>query len=344
MGRKIVIAAGALAVFAGLAEVFGGYVSWQRENPGLAISRLFRGAQERFAKGHSESAPQVFVETSGRNPFSGFPWSAGSLALHPFIDYTNAYSKVGAFKVDYFGFRNESNLYFGSQDSRLIVLTGGSEAAGYTHRTTVAQHLERRLGPRYKVLNLAMCGYSLANEINAYVHLAHHLKPAVVISYSGYNDLFYGLMGPSKFKELGLNYNKTLELFLHQYHNPGLARTVTAPPWILNERGSELIVDGYLRNVDKYKSIVEANGGKFVGVVQGYPKGYRDGTERDKVYSRVHALYDELLPKAKKRGLVLVQDDPRLKYVDSVHSTEESSAALAEIFLGALSLTGNQAD
>ena len=79
---------------------------------------------------------------------------------HPVIDFTSVGSHVkNIVPLDYFGFRNETDLYFVKYRTyKLVVITGGSEVAGYTHLTTIAQHLEEYLNSaskiKYKVINL----------------------------------------------------------------------------------------------------------------------------------------------------------------------------------------------
>jgi len=169
-------------------------------------------------------------------------------------------------------------------------MTGGSEAAGFTHTKTIAQNLEEILNSKikntqFKVLNLAMNSYSVPNEINAYTHLAYQLKPEYVITHSGSNDISNSLQSPEKFKKLGLFYNKALEKFwlpilydnVNMVYVPNLdpnASLVTLieyyerKTFLVYKKGLDQVVDSYMMNIKKYKTIVESNEGKLIVGIQ----------------------------------------------------------------------------
>ena len=80
------------------------------------------------------------------NPWTYYPGEDFMMRLHPFIDFTRVITRHGSEKLDYFGFRNDTDLYFSNERNyTLIVITGGSEAAGFTHKKTIAQNLENVL-------------------------------------------------------------------------------------------------------------------------------------------------------------------------------------------------------
>jgi hypothetical protein len=85
------------------------------------------------------------------NPFVTYPGGTQIQKLHPFIDYTMAFSDMfpDDVKLDYFGFWNDEDLYFPKNRTyNLVVLTGGSEAAGYTHKKSISQNLEKILNQK----------------------------------------------------------------------------------------------------------------------------------------------------------------------------------------------------
>jgi len=151
----------------------------------------------------------VLVNPNSDNPFVTYDARPGN-KYHAFVDYSGVHGIYPEqIALDYFGFRNDRDLYFDiDRDYTLVVLTGGSESAGYSHRTTIAEHLEKVLNEvterTCRVLNLGMNSYCLPNEINTYVNLAYHLKPEIVVSHTGWNDFFYARMVPYNFKRLGL--------------------------------------------------------------------------------------------------------------------------------------------
>jgi hypothetical protein len=289
------------------------------------------------------TGPTVRVEDLHDNPFVTYkPLEEKFYRIHPFVDYTGAHSRFAEpTKLDYFGYRNSEDLY--SRDSRdysLIVMTGGSEAAGFSHRTTIAQHLERMLNElgtkTYKVLNLAINSYCLSNEISTYVHLAYHLKPEIVISHTGWNDMLYGMMAPPRFKELGLAYLKLQEDRLHRWYG-NLDTEGQTPEWRYVEHGHEKLVDGYVRNLQKYETIVSGNGGQLIVGIQSY------NTNLDKqhtLYGKMDDLYEQLLRRVAHRdNHVDFSKIKDIEFEDSCHSTENSSLIIARVYFGLVSKT-----
>ena len=177
-------------------ELFVSNLNFRRQHPGQISSawdkinkKIFTPIRHRF----TEDALLKNVDTDG-NPWINYPTAPG-LRFHPFFDYGRVYTKTNSAKRDYFGFRNDTDLYFSDErDYTLIVMIGGSEAAGFSHTKTIAQNLEKILNSKikntqFKVLNLAMNSYVVANEIDTYIHLAYQLKPEYVITHSGSNDI-----------------------------------------------------------------------------------------------------------------------------------------------------------
>jgi len=214
--------------------------------------------------------PDLLMGSDESNPFLPKGENPG-YKYHPFIDYSGVHVQhPETSKLDYFGFRNDRDYYFEREDCLLVVLTGGSESAGFSHKVTIAEHLEKmlleRLGYPTCVMNLSMNSYTTANEINAYVNLAFHLRPDFVISHSGSNDLGYGVLVPPLFRQLGLFYLKHMEYWRERLHhlNPAFDYPLT-----VNHRDLDDITKFYFENLKKYRSIVEANGGAFIGGIQG---------------------------------------------------------------------------
>lgn len=125
------------------------------------------------------------------------------------------WKKNGVNYSDYFDFRDNNTVYFKdkNKDEFLILITGGSEAASYTHEESIIEKIKLKLqknrkfeGKNISVLNLAMSSYTLSNEINTFINLAWHVKPGIVISHSGWNDFMFGPKVPKPFQLLVLHY------------------------------------------------------------------------------------------------------------------------------------------
>jgi hypothetical protein len=301
------------------------------------------------------------------NPFVMYPGGNQIQKLHPFIDYTMAFSDMypDAVKLDYFGFRNDEDFYFDkTKNYKLVVLTGGSEAAGYTHKRNIAQNLEKILNQRssekFKVLNLAMNAYSLSNEINSYVNLAFHLKPEFVIAHSGANDITSGLSMPNKFKELGLNYHKWVEKrwLTRLYHTressiyiPQLQRDKSVvydyvrnkgvPEFVVFESGLDILIERYWRNFKKFQTIVNSNQGKLIIGIQPinldmernskFPI-YFTAPNRDEVLKVWENLYADLCERALNANQLCFDKMGEFEFEDFVHTKDTGSLKIAEIY------------
>jgi hypothetical protein len=266
------------------------------------------------------------------NPFYSDALKPG-YAYHPFFDYSSVHGKFpDDIKLDYFGFRNDRNLYFDEdRDYILVLLTSGSEGAGFSHKTTVAEHLEVILntgsGREVRVLNLAVNSYCISQEISTYVHLAWHLKPEVVISLCGWNDMTYSQMVPLNFKKLGLAYPNFYEGWSATIHPVKPARENI---WTPMEGSDELITECFLKNIEKYRTLVETNGGKFLMGLQGFVEEDKDVLP---IYPRVYSLMKQLSVKIRDRDYAYdftVRKD--MEFVDPVHSNDVSSRLIAETF------------
>lgn len=279
---------------------------------------------------------QVNVDGT-KTPFVQWVEGTGAgLVLHPFIDFTHC-SGPPESQLDYFGFRNPIDYYFARPEGKLVVITGNSEVMGSTHKRPIALRLEEYLNShtndKWHVVNLAMNGYTVPTEINAYVHLAYHLRPDVVISHSLGSDLYFGLMVPMEYKKLGLYYYKAAETWYPQ------VRGITvqgAGKWEVLDGGHDLLADGYLRNARKYRDIVKQNGGRFIlGLQKCDPEAGPNVTPAQrKEWNVVLQLYGEVHAKIGAQQLEYIDFSKvdGLKCVDPIHTTDDSAQIIAEMY------------
>jgi len=351
-------------------ELFVSNLGFRRQHPGQISAAWDKISNKMivpiFQKFNLGDAPLKNIDTEG-NPWVNYPTKPG-LRLHPFIDFTGALTKQGKdqsfsqSELDYFGFRNDTDLYFANKrDYVLIVMTGGSEAVGYAHTKTIAQNLETILNSKvenkqFKVLNLAMNSYAVPNEINAYVHLAYHLKPEYVITHSGSNDLSNSIQIPEKFKMLGLFYKKDVEKHwlprlydsIQMIYVPNLnpedsliskSKYFARKNFLVYEKGLDLVSDSYISNINKYKKIVESNHGKFIAGIQ----PTKHSLERDKplwllqenredVINMLKDMYSDIEQKARELDYIVFNDFGEFDFVDFVHTSDAGSVMSAEIY------------
>lgn len=354
---EVYVAKKLLAIFIGLlsslviAEIIMGYVLFQRDlksGKSALLRAVIRVSTE--IPGASNTTKQLVRinylhrDSSTENPFLSYS-SQDGYKYHPFIDHTNVFSLSDESGVpikisrDYFGFRNHEDLYFSRGPYDLIVITGGSEAAGVSHQKSIAEHLELLLntesGRKYRVLNLGMNSYTVASEINAFINLAYNLHPKYVISHTSWNDVLYSLMVPKKFKELGLNYVKTHEEWLPRLYD--LKKTQDRP-WRLNEDGADMIVPALIKQYAKYKKIVKSNGGEFILGLQAYNREW-DIAKTDHnhnmqmIYERTRELLRQLattLPESQAIAFQVYSD--KLRFVDSIHTDDASARFIARVY------------
>lgn len=321
-----------------ISEIILGYLYFQKENNiSSGWVRLLSKIEAQFTIFHKE---EFFPGKKENINFfiSGFGKKDNNDQVygyrpHPYVNYSNAFGPHIK-SVDYFGYRNSRDLYFDSNRKyKLIVLTGGSEAMGYSHNLSIAELLERKLNNHYKnqktekvqefkVLNLAINSYAIADEISTYVHLAYNLKPEFVISHSGYNDFLYSGFVPKQFsEELGLIFNPKMycwSLRLVNLENcPKNIVWYKANPDANNNK----ILNAYKKNIKKFKTIVETNGGIFIAGLQGH-------VESSSNPNRKHLIerYDLILDSADKIFDINFMNFKEIKYDDNVHSSYKNGA------------------
>jgi hypothetical protein len=262
-------------------------------------------------------------------------------SYHPIIDYSGVFGLYSnRTDLDYFGFRNEVDYYnLKNRTFKLVVMTGSDEVAGYNHKTTISKSLERFLNQNsqakiaYKVINLGMNGYSLSNELNAYLALVYDLKPEYVVSHGGWSSMVNSQNIPREFKHLGLSYHENQVAWLQNLY--GLSDTIQKKILAFGKSGNELIVPAHLKNIQKFKIIVESNNGNFIVGVQGLDfksvknENYKDEGKYDDAFHLLKKLREELNG---QNNFVDFSKFKMLKYPDGIHSTEESSREIARIY------------
>lgn len=264
------------------------------------------------------------------------------------------------FRQDYFGFRNDEDLYFERDPSiRLVVMTGNSELHGVTHRVTIAQLLQRKLrertGENWKVLNLAMRGGSLSYEINYFVHLGQPLKPEVVISHSGWVDMTRVPELPIRFQQSGVWFGFNL---LHSQIWAGKIDFTNwdAPIWNVatpdaDRRYAELTLpQKVISKIGGFADIARASGARFIYGLQ--PSAIQNTRVTPENASKIaeggglsenEASYLRIFPGVHS----LMKEQRHISWIDftevsgiamatnrdTIHTTDASADKIAEVYL-----------
>ena len=261
---------------------------------------------------------------------------------HPFIDFTNVHSAKYKFKKDYFGFRNSKDFFLENNNNFKIIITGGSECAGYTHKITIAEYLENEFKEYFKtkkidVINLCMNSYTILNELQTYLHIGYNLKPDLIISHTGYNDALYSLFVPEKNFEHGLIYFIGHERWknLINMETPRTFKELVNSNMVINFDPS-LFFDVMNFNYKKYERIAKSNGVELIIGLQAHNKDFIFEKNNGQQYRKITNLnMNELNKKFKKINSYKINFFDfydKLTFEDSVHTTTETSKLIARIY------------
>ncbi len=303
-----------------------------------SLNKVPATASKVFPKPLDKYSP--FPSRSQENEFKKYDAVKGRV-YHPAIDYSGVFGLYSdRAKLDYFGFRNEVDYYnLKNRNFKLVVMTGSGEVAGYNHKTTISKSLESFLNQNsqanivYKVINLGMNGYSLSNELNVYLALVYDLQPEFVVSHGGWSSLVNSQNVPREFKHLGLFYHDDQVSWLQKLY--GLSDDFRKRMFAFEKSGNELVVSAHLKNIQKFKTIVESNNGNFIVGVQGLDfkavknENNRDGKKYEDAFHLLEKLREELNGQS---SFVDFSKFKMLKYTDGVYSTEESGREIARIY------------
>jgi hypothetical protein len=180
-------------------------------------------------------------------------------------------------EVNDFGFRIPDNyqlLAKRNANHKLICIFGGSSAYSVfvKKEKSFSYLLEKKLNQEFNdfkvsVLNFGMPSYVILNEIITYTIFAWELKPDMVISFSGYNDMQHGILTDDYLKKkFNLNYSCWLEGWAYklresQYEAPS--------QWHINKQNSIYPTIKALRErIKQFRDTVEAENTRFIYALQ----------------------------------------------------------------------------
>ena len=270
--------------------------------------------------------------------------------------------------VDPFGFRiQEDYLPLASRDKDhfLIAVFGGSAAfsvycqinemfpARLEHKLSLA--LER-IGQRVTVLNFGMHDNVVMQEMMTYLLFAQQLRPDVVISHSGHNDIWYGLRNyPYLVTHHNIIYQQHSEYWSYLLHQEGAVPEEIPAEFNLKQN----ILAAMIARHRQFQEIVEAGGGRFIWGVQpllfdrkiphpreieyleDLTKFLSADPRRRKMYNRVASLIAELPSRVDEEGDFEFVDFPSLfadagpgreLMWDHVHANPEGDDLIAECY------------
>lgn len=270
------------------------------------------------------------------NPFLAFSQGSALPALSPWVGFV-----APPAQHDYFGFRNHhgTGIYYEKDPGDVIVLTGNSEAAGGwgTTQPTLAVYLEEELARRglhYRVLDLAVGGYSLSHELGAYIYYGAQIRPRIVIAHTGFVDLVNGGELPRNFALLGqVPHPDELRMEMRAHFllpfDEGMGMSWTRNPHVSDGD----VVAGFLSEARVYDGAVRGNGGHFILGIQRADIARLEASApkaKEGVLARYEVLRKEL--PGSELDSVWMYDEARIRTMDHVHTDETNGRIVARIY------------
>jgi len=126
-----------------------------------------------------------------------YAWNPPQLPT-PFLNVTLKPGVYGGTVINESGLRSNTTVKDKADGVIRVVITGGSVAFGSgapSNDTTVGGYLQERLGVDYEVLTFACPAWSSTHERIAIENRISVLQPDIVISITGFNDVFWGMIG-----------------------------------------------------------------------------------------------------------------------------------------------------
>lgn len=268
------------------------------------------------------------------SPFVAFAPERG-LIYQPLLGVTGAIFQPRPGRKDYFGYRNYQDHYFKPLADRYVLFFGDSEAVGFGHDKPISECLEeilnRETGESWAVVNLAVNGQSIPYQINAYTTLFYDRRPDFVISHSFVVDINVASRQLSEFRALGYHFMDVEVDWARLVHSEQ-HRFDRAFEWKEFDGDGTAELKGFIKNLRKFRSIVENNGGHFLHGLQIFREGHlpQQNTIVQSAYANLKAdpgLLEgiDTFDFNTVEGLNLLPDDP-------IHTDQQSAYRIAEIY------------
>lgn len=202
-----------------------------------------------------------------------------------FFPYGYLFRYLGYGPINAFGHRlacDPAPLRERPSRHKLILCFGGSSCYSMycLHDEMFSTRLEVKLNEwsrregrdlEFTVLNYGQHGNVVLNELLTYLLFAQSLRPDVVISHSGFNDLMYGqLTDPALVAGQHITYQENLEAWAAMLNGsaadlPG-ERYVEGMRQVQNQPGD--VIDAYLARLRQFAAMVTADGARFLWGLQ----------------------------------------------------------------------------
>jgi hypothetical protein len=226
-----------------------------------------------------------YLESHPFNQYSPRDIATGQSCFY-YFPYGYLNRAIGHGPLNEFGHRidfDTRTLIDRPSDHIVIVVFGGSCAysTACTHEQMFSQVMQRSLNERAKeagspltftVLNYAMPGSVVLNEMITFLLFAARLRPNVVISHSGANDFGYSWgTHPLLLGQYDIVYQQQFEIWSRMLHEPGYDGPRVAIEPRENKQSPApppVVIRAYARRIRHFSSMAHAFGGSFVWGLQ----------------------------------------------------------------------------
>ena len=239
--------------------------------------------------------------------------------------YGSLYNDPGKGPINAFGFRIDGDvkaLVDRDRKHLLVAVLGGSSTFSLfcEYEEMFPRLIEKKLNARFEkapiplsfsVLNFGMHDHVVMQEMITYIVYVLSLKPDFVITHSGHNDIWYGLLNdPFLVNHCEIIYQQHYEKWSHILHRPPSEPEPHKYPDELNL--PQNVLKACVSRHDQFKELVEGLGAKFIWGLQPtiYSKpqrhpneekimayleeGFRLNPSRRQLYERVKLLMEQL--------------------------------------------------
>ena len=293
-----------------------------------------------------------------------------------YFPYGTLYHDAEMGGINEFGFRAQFDpdaLINRPAHHKLIVIFGGSAAFSVhcnefemfsARLQALLDERDWKIAPKpiFTVLNFGMHDYVMFQEMITYLLFAQKLRPDVVISHSGHNELWYGLRNDHHFVgQHGIVYQAHHEKWAELIHAWPHEHASNELPLELNM--PHVVLKAALERIRQVRDVVQASGGAFIwglqpllegkGALHPVEQSYLDSFEsvfaqlprRRKFYSYILRLMNALSAAAPDVRDLRVVDvhgafgsfgaDRELLW-DHVHTSPQGDQEIASLYCGAV--------
>lgn len=167
-----------------------------------------------------------------------------------------------------------------SKTELLICIFGGSAAFSINcfPNEMFGQRIEHLLNQRlkatdsnirYRVLNFAQHAHVVLNQLQTFLLFSETLKPDIIISHDGYNDLVYGSISDQfLLQEYSLTYHINMEQWANILHGNNSKKQISLSETIPIKNYPSDIVNSYLERKSQFQVHAKATGAEFISAFQ----------------------------------------------------------------------------